>query len=1600
MLTPLFAAAPSKANRATTNYQILALLWLMVLLPGIVLADSRPDAPRIPVAPTQTSPEDGELSHPLSDKKLYWAPDSGEGAPDNYEVQLATDSTFLNLMTNKTGSNALPGSQVYLGSFNYYYDTWYYWRVRAIYPGGTTAWRTAAFKTQVAKPGTVYNDSPKSVYNIPLDNITFDWHANGGGPVDTYRLRVATSSSFSTSSTKIDTTFANPTGTLTNSITVGGLTTFYKKHYWKVTATNATGSKTSYYSWFYTEYEPRIALTDPTGGETVDPTGGVLLEWYQNLGNAATSYDVQLALDNQFSDILVDTTVAGGTPKSLLVNGLAYNHSNFYWRARAHAGSTTGNWKDTYFKTSNAPPMAPILDTPAHGTTGQAITNVMFYWHHDTGGGTVDEQEFQLARDSAFANLISDRTGSSALDDTQLNFGTFNLDPDTTYYWRVRTLNTNGSNVSDWTTAVFETGAAPPPVPGVVTLDSPVSEDNQPITGTVLHWHAASGPVDSVRVEVATYSNFYPGNIVVDTTYASPTGALADSLILGTLLTYNWTYYWRVTVINATGSKTSFNQWFKTELEPLVYLDFPRGGEMADPTDGVLLQWHRLQGNPALTYDLQLALDDQFSSLVVDTTVVGDSLQTLLVEGLDYNHSNYYWRVRATTATSTGDWEETYFETSDLPLAAPVLTEPADGVERYPVEDVVYQWQHGYGGGAVEKQEIQVARDSAFTDIVFERIGTQAITGWQGHFEYNNWVLDFETWHWWRVRAINNTSGAQSDWATARFKTRSVLDAVTLAEPADQSQVASATPTLKWYPVAQAQDYDVELTYDILGDSLVTGYPLSLGSTDTTYTVGSLLTGTPYYWRVRATSATSTGDWSDRWVFWAPGTVRPANLSPNAGVVPADTAVVPFGAKLTWVMPTHLDSLIIAPQGDELDSWYDVKMWQEGVSGDTLDINPVMLPYVPYMHPVKLDTYFPDGLADLAVYHWQVRAHFAVGGNSEWAHAWFKTADGSVIPVLVAPADGEAEVSHEAVTFEWKTIEQALPNVIYELQLTDEVVSFTDSLVVHLHGLTEADTVYAFTDGLDVLKAGTSYQWRMRACEVDCYLGTAYPWSRVSAFTTALPRPSLLGIRDAVTGVEVSWPGGVPQGGEIIPILAWTEIPGTTSYEVELAVEDEAGDPDFTNPALSLTVSQPMGQPALEPYLGNADLFDPAVVVDSSRADAMGYEITTGLAQGIKYYWRVRASGGVWSDTLSFTTAPADVARYYYLKDHLGSVRVTVNEQREVVHFEDYYPYGLAMPGRVSDAAGEGPDERYTGHERDSETGFYYARARYYLSELGRWLVLDPLADEYASLSPYNYAANNPLIFVDLTGRCPEHSIDEEGDIVYCYDPEGVIVEAEREGGSFVGYGFLDIDYNGDGEVDGKKFYFDASTEGGYQAFQRMLARSGDEACAFVANEQLSLNARRAALSACTQAGGAAFRDWALNHPSMMALQFALGGGAFLRGVGLLHSSYQGLGKRLFLSETFGITSTRFGHSAALASGSMNQAGSLVKIGWSGARNRPGLNLRVGIGQSLTNSNKALIHFHVPGTFVPNSFANPTIQLKRAIYNAGHRTLGVGFNPF
>lgn len=62
---------------------------------------------------------------------------------------------------------------------------------------------------------------------------------------------------------------------------------------------------------------------------------------------------------------------------------------------------------------------------------------------------------------------------------------------------------------------------------------------------------------------------------------------------------------------------------------------------------------------------------------------------------------------------------------------------------------------------------------------------------------------------------------------------------------------------------------------------------------------------------------------------------------------------------------------------------------------------------------------------------------------------------------------------------------------------------------------------------------------------------------------------------------------------------------------------------------------------------------------------------------------------------------------------------------------------------------------RFTGRERDPDTGLYYFRARYYDPEIGRFLSEDPLGFDGGDVNLYAYAANNPLRFNDPSGNCP-----------------------------------------------------------------------------------------------------------------------------------------------------------------------------------------------------------------------------------------------------
>ncbi|WP_228401798.1 DUF6443 domain-containing protein [Chryseobacterium sp. PMSZPI] len=114
--------------------------------------------------------------------------------------------------------------------------------------------------------------------------------------------------------------------------------------------------------------------------------------------------------------------------------------------------------------------------------------------------------------------------------------------------------------------------------------------------------------------------------------------------------------------------------------------------------------------------------------------------------------------------------------------------------------------------------------------------------------------------------------------------------------------------------------------------------------------------------------------------------------------------------------------------------------------------------------------------------------------------------------------------------------------------------------------------------------------------------------------------------------------------------------------------------------------------------------------------------------------------------------------RYIYqYKDHLGNVRVSFAKNSagapEIIDTNNYYPFGLNhIGGGNSSNFGSFNSYKYNTKELQ-ETGFYDYGARMYMPDLGRWGVVDPLAESTRRLSPYNYALDNPINFIDPDGR-------------------------------------------------------------------------------------------------------------------------------------------------------------------------------------------------------------------------------------------------------
>ncbi|MEO6720604.1 MAG: SpvB/TcaC N-terminal domain-containing protein [Ferruginibacter sp.] len=128
------------------------------------------------------------------------------------------------------------------------------------------------------------------------------------------------------------------------------------------------------------------------------------------------------------------------------------------------------------------------------------------------------------------------------------------------------------------------------------------------------------------------------------------------------------------------------------------------------------------------------------------------------------------------------------------------------------------------------------------------------------------------------------------------------------------------------------------------------------------------------------------------------------------------------------------------------------------------------------------------------------------------------------------------------------------------------------------------------------------------------------------------------------------------------------------------------------------------------------------------------------------------------------TLLPVDILYRYQYSNHLGSAGLELNETGAVISYEEYHPYGTsAFNAKGAGINATAKRYRYTGMERDEESGLAYHTARYYLPWLGRWLSADPIGIG-DGVNVYQYCSDSPVIHIDLSGK---NSLEDLFKLIY-----------------------------------------------------------------------------------------------------------------------------------------------------------------------------------------------------------------------------------------
>ncbi len=815
-------------------------------------------------APTLSVPSSNANIIPIS--KFTW---TSTYIANHYQVQFASDSLFVNIINDAITdttfiTQTLPN------------NSRLYWRVRAMLGIDTSSWSAIKyFNTSMPIPTLSIPSSNANI--IPISK--FSWTSTY--IADYYQIQFASDSLFGIiiNDAIADTTFI--TCTLPNN----------SRLYWRVRA--ILGADTSNWSiakYFNTNMSAP-ALSSPSMGSSIRP----IAKYIWTSVYVANHYQVQFALDSTFG-LIINEAIADTT----FITRTLPNNSRIYWRVRAILGTDTSNWSSVKYFNTNMP--APYLSVPVSNANVFLVST--FSW---TSTYIAQYYQVQFAADSTFGLIINE-----AIADT--TFITRTLPNNSRLCWRVRAIL--GTDTSSWSgLRYFNTMITAP------TLASPSSNATIfPISP--FSWTSAF-VAQHYQVQFATDSTFaiIINNAIVDTTFTTnslpnnsricwrvraivgsdtsnwsaikyfntylPAPIITLPINAATILPQHRQFKWNTAytatahiVQYATDSLfTNIINEYNSNVST-ISVAFPNNStiywRVKSMQEEVISPWSSVyrfnvsssintevsigSGTSSVQYPFYTYYMDSRTQILITASElyasganpgaiskIGFKVDTAVTQAM----SSFNIKMQPTTLTSVSGlvlsgWTS-YYATANY-------TVPGTGW-RYLELSQNYNWD------GISNLLIDICFDNgAYTKS--SRVYGTSIPNMTYSFIVDA-LSDNICTDTTQLISSNKISAVQAIRPNIRFQNSVTMLTPTipnLVSPLDLTQNVDVTPTLTWDSVANATDYNVQVSTSITFDSLI----INTETTNTNQLLTVLNPSTIYYWRVKALNGTLESDWSTK----------------------------------------------------------------------------------------------------------------------------------------------------------------------------------------------------------------------------------------------------------------------------------------------------------------------------------------------------------------------------------------------------------------------------------------------------------------------------------------------------------------------------------------------------------------------------------------------------------------------------------------------------------------------------------------------------------------------------------------------------------------